>query len=318
VHHTLVLGMEVLPLIRRLVPTARIVMTLHDYYAICAHDGQLCTAEGLLCAGPTLDNCKRCLPDRTATDFRMRELHIRGALRAVDRFVAPSNTLRDKFIAWGVEAAKIDVIRNGIPVTTAAPWREAPGGRRDRFAFFGHVNRFKGATIALGASARLSQTNVPHGLALHGGTAFQSEATIATFQAALAAAPDARHAGPYRRADQARLIADSDWVLVPSVWWENAPLVIQEAAQHRRPVICSDVGGMAEAVRHEWDGLHFAVGDPTALAQTMRRAIEEPELWQRLASAITPPRTVADAAADHMALYASLLQAKPASRRRAA
>ena len=47
-HHTLQLGVEILPLIRRVLPQARIVLTLHDYYAICANDGQMCTTEGLL------------------------------------------------------------------------------------------------------------------------------------------------------------------------------------------------------------------------------------------------------------------------------
>ena len=56
-------------------------------------------------------------------------------------------------------------------------------------------------------------------------------------------------------------MAEIDWVVVPSIWWENSPLVIQEAFLHGRPVICSDIGGMAEKVRHGVDGLHFRVGD---------------------------------------------------------
>ena len=318
VHHTMLLGMEVLPLIRRLLPAVQIVMTLHDYYAICAHDGQMCTTDGLLCSAASLDACQRCLPDRSATDFRMRDLHIRGALRAVDRFVAPSETLRDRFIAWGIEPGKIDLIRNGLPLGDRAPWRPAPDGRRDRFGFFGHINRFKGATVALAASERLSRAAVAHSLTVHGSAAFQTEATVARFQQALATAPDASHFGAYRRADQGRLMAAVDWVIVPSIWWENAPLVIQEAAHHGRPVICSDVGGMAEAVRDGIDGLHFRLGDPASLAQIMRRVIEEPGLWQRLAEGIAPPRTIQDAAADHAALYADLMRSRPASRRRAA
>ncbi len=317
VHHTLLLGMEVLPLIRRLLPAARIVMTLHDFYAICANDGQMCTTEGLLCSTASLDACQRCLPDRSATEFRMRELHIRAALRAVDHFIAPSETLRDRFIAWGIESAKIVVIRNGLPLTSPAPARVAVDERRDRFGFFGHINRFKGATVALAASSRLSRAAVAHSLTVHGSAAFQTEATVARFQQALTAAPDASHFGSYQRADQGRLMATMDWVIVPSIWWENAPLVIQESAQHGRPVICSDVGGMAEAVRDGIDGLHFRVGDATGLAQTMRRAIEEPGLWQRLTDGMTTPRTVQDAATEHVTLYADLLRSRPARRRAA-
>jgi glycosyltransferase involved in cell wall biosynthesis len=70
-------------------------------------------------------------------------------------------------------------------------------------------------------------------------------------------------------------------VVVPSIWWENSPLVIQEARMNHRPVIASGVGGMAEKVRHEVDGLHFPVGDAHGLADTIRRAIESPEMWDR-------------------------------------
>ena len=107
--------------------------------------------------------------------------------------------------------------------------------RRDRFGFFGHINRFKGATVALEASALLSRAGVAHALALHGSTEHQSEATLARFEQARAAAPNARYWGGYARSDMARLIAELDWVVFPSEWWENAPLVINEAFQHRVP-----------------------------------------------------------------------------------
>ena len=70
---------------------------------------------------------------------------------------------------------------------------------------------------------------------------------------------------------------------MPSIWWENAPLVIQEAFPARPPRHLRQLGGMAEAVRDGVDGLHFPVGDAAGLAQVMRRAVEEPGLWQHLA-----------------------------------
>ena len=36
---------------------------------------------------------------------------------------------------------------------------------------------------------------------------------------------------------------------------------------HGRPVICSDIGGMAEKVTDGVDGLHFRGGDPEDLAR---------------------------------------------------
>ena len=62
-------------------------------------------------------------------------------------------------------------------------------------------------------------------------------------------------------------MARIDWVVVPSIWWENGPLVILEAFQHGRPVICSDIGGMSEKVTDGVNGLHFRRGDPRDLAR---------------------------------------------------
>ena len=70
-----------------------------------------------------------------------------------------------------------------------------------------------------------------------------------------------------------------------------------------RPVICSNVGGMAERVRHEVDGLHFEMGDPASLAAAIRRASTEDGLWERLHAAVPEPPSRAEMADGFLALY---------------
>ncbi len=305
-HHPLLVGVEALHLVRRAVPAAKIVLTLHDYFAICANEGQMRTSAGQLCREASLDACRRCLPDRSATEFRLRELHIRSMYRLVDRFIAPSRFLRDRYIAWGIEPSRITVLANGLPPGKAVPHRTAaPGSRRDRFAFFGHINESKGSMVALAASALLTARGDAHLLTLHGGAPYQTDRFLAAFAQALREAPDARHAGAYGRDEIATRIADADWVVVPSVWWENAPLVIQEAFLHRRPVITSGVGGMAEAVRDGLTGLHAAPNDPHSLADAMARATDA-SLWAAMVKRLPAPMSAQAAADAHLALYQKL------------
>jgi glycosyltransferase involved in cell wall biosynthesis len=315
-HHPLMFGVETVDLLRRLAPRAAMVATLHDYFAICPREGQLLTTDLRLCQGLSFDGCRRCLADRPVQDLALRDLAVRGAFRAFDRLLAPSAFLRDRFVSAGWDGDRIDIMPNGVADGPVVPHRPVGStGRRDRFAVFGNVNRFKGTLVALQASAALSDEGVAHGLAIHGGTAYQSEEFLQEFAAALAAAPDALHHGPYASQAQSALIAQADWVVVPSIWFENAPLVIQEAFRQRRPVICGGIGGMAELVRDGSDGLHVPrVNDPRALAGVMRRAAEEAGLWDALVGGIRPPRGIAEAARDHLALYAGLA---PATARRA-
>jgi glycosyltransferase involved in cell wall biosynthesis len=75
-----------------------------------------------------------------------------------------------------------------------------------------------------------------------------------------------------------------DVVVLPSIWWENSPVVIQEARRNRVPIVCSNIGGMAEKVRDRVDGLHFQAGSAASLADAVYKATDAFSRWPRFAS----------------------------------
>lgn len=277
------IGAEIVPLLRRLVPRTRIVLTLHDYQIICPNDGLLLTVpDGARCGGSSPDRCRRCFPDQGAARHALRRTHLMALLHEVDAFIAPSRFLRDRFVAWGLDRARISILPNAVEAQAATA--EPSRARRDRFAFFGNVAPHKGILTLLDAAALLKERRVRVGLALHGGLSHPEPAFAQAFEAGLAAArPLAQHFGPYERDEVGALMRQADWIVVPSVWWENAPLVVLEAQAAGRPVICSGVGGMAELVEDGVTGLHVPPGDSRSLAETMRVAAADPELWAHLA-----------------------------------
>jgi glycosyltransferase involved in cell wall biosynthesis len=99
-------------------------------------------------------------------------------------------------------------------------------------------------------------------------------------------------------------MAGLDWVVVPSIWWENSPLVIQEAFVHRRPVICSNIGGMAEKVADGRNGLQFRVGDAASLSDKLALAVTKDGLLDDLRAGITPPPTIDESAESCLRVYA--------------
>lgn len=307
IHHLVLVGVEFPALVRRICRDARIVMTLHDYYPICAHDGLLVRPDGGRCRGFAAGGRCDCVPGVSPDRMLMRERHIKAHLSVVDAFVSPSTFLRDRYVAWGLDPARIGVVANGRPAVAPTPHRPAGAGRRSVFGYFGNLNPWKGIVPLLKACRRLIADGVDFELRVHGGAPFQTDAFNAEIDALFAeTASHVVHLGAYERDEVARLIAAVDWVMVPSTWWENAPLVIQEAQLHRRPVITSSIGGMAEMVRDGIDGLHVAPGDPLGLARTMAAAAADPSLWRRLAAAAPVPPTIDDVARRYLALFEGL------------
>jgi glycosyltransferase involved in cell wall biosynthesis len=305
--HLLLLGVEAIVLVRRVLPQARIVVSLHDYSAICANDGLLRTVpDGTPCLGGSIDACHACFPNQDPSRFALRRLHLCNVLGEVDRFIAPSHFLAERYVSWGLRRSLVQVIANGLPDLPSPPER-SHARPRTRFAYFGNIAPHKGVLSLLEALPTVTNWLPDVRLDLYGAINFQSEEFRRSFDAHLAAAgPFARYHGPYRREDLPALMQAIDWVVTPSEWWENAPLTILEAFRSGRPVITADAGGMAELVDDGVNGLHFRFRQPDDLAQVMRRAAGNDLLWQQLTTGVPRVPNMHEISERHLFLYHSL------------
>ena len=303
IHHLNHYGVEFLQLLRKEVPAAKIYLTLHDYYLMCGRDGLLFTADGKRCAGPDPEACFRCHPDRSPAAFAARDVLVKKHLRLADRLIAPSAFLRDRFIDWGLSPAQIDILPNG--------WRVDTGGKAEimpalnQFTLLGNLRATKGTLVALRAflAAARDMDEKPvldiYGAALYQPALFEDEVNALIDQSdGMICAHDG-----YTSADLPAILAKTAWMLVPSIWWENAPLVVNEAFSFKRPVICSDIGGMAEAVDNGVNGLHVPAGNVAAWCAAIKNTSGNEVLWRKLYRGIAPVRSIDAAAADYLALF---------------
>lgn len=309
-HHYVHLGLELIRAAKRICPNARIILTLHEYIAICTNSGQMVKTDGRLCHRASPRECAQCFPDRTPETFFLRERYIKSFFDLVDAFVSPSEFLRDRYIAWGIQPERISVIENGLPRATRLPPRPVQDGNaRGRFAYFGQINPFKGVDVVLEAFAQLpARVKRQVTLDIFGSGLQNQPVEYREKFAALLEENKAyiRYHGAYEPHEMGRIMAEVDWVLMGSVWWENSPLVIQEAYAHGRPVICPDIGGMAEKVKNGISGLHYRARDHVALAATVEKAVSEAGLYDRLIDGIPAASTIDDCVETHLRLYESV------------
>ncbi|KQT48882.1 hypothetical protein ASG43_08550 [Aureimonas sp. Leaf454] len=318
-HHVVHLGLEIVDDIRSTLPDARIVLTLHDYLAICRNEGLMVTRppgpdpaplSGTLCRESGIDACGRCFPEGAPLIHTERRERFRRAFAQIDAFVAPSAFLAERYVRWGIEPERIHVIANG----THAPGRPvAPPsfGATLRLGFFGQARPSKGLHVALAALHHLEPSvRARISLDLNVSRLEAQDAWYRTLVERLAAPlvqdGSLRWRGAFARNDLSDRMASVDAVLVPSTWWENAPLVIGEAFAHGRPVLGSRLGGIAEAVRDGIDGCLFTPGDARELSGLLARLSEEAVTGRAIAAGVRAPATVAQSSDAHLALARSI------------
>jgi glycosyltransferase involved in cell wall biosynthesis len=228
--------------------------------------------------------------------------HTRRIFEDVDLFLAPSEFLRQRYIACGVPPAKIIFARYGL-----RPFKRLPRTRPPEplaFGYIGALHAHKGIDLLLRAFAPLAGRAELH---IHG-SAFGSPISESYWRRVWGRPqPSVFFHGPYDNVRVSEVLATLDVVVVPSQWYENSPLTIQEAFLAGVPVVTADCGGMAELVRNGIDGLHFRLGDEEDLRRTLARLIEDPALLERLRSGIPEVPHIDRQAAAVRARYDALL-----------
>ena len=107
---------------------------------------------------------------------------------------------------------------------------------------------------------------------------------------------------------------DIDLLAVPSIWYENSPNTILEAFAHQTPVIASNLGGMAEMVNHNQNGMLFNPGDSQDLAQKLDSILNEPQLLDNLRGNISLPNSLENEMAEMLRIYQIMLHEKKAGK----
>jgi GT2 family glycosyltransferase/glycosyltransferase involved in cell wall biosynthesis len=319
------------------------VMTLNDYWLIC-HRGQLFDRDGQRCDGPYGAGCGRCIeagalaptwvfdagrralasvlpaagllahagglalaavtrPHDLRSASLARLAHMRCATRHVGLFLVPSRTAEARFREFGIEPARLRRCEQGIDLRPFARISRAPSPAL-RVAFAGGLLPSKGAHVLLAAAASLAPGRVS--VDVLGDVSSVENVRHYAALTTLLGAPVVLKLGSVPHGRMGEALGSVDVVAVPSLWLENAPFVIREAFAAGAPVVASNLGGMAEMVRHDVDGLLVEAGSVPALAAALDRLAGDPPLLARLRSGIRAPLSIDDDASTLLELYTSM------------
>lgn len=237
------------------------VLTLHDLkiacpaYKMLTHDGICERCKGGAIWNVALHRCvKDSLPLSAVIMMESAAHRLLGCYsRDVDRFVVPSRFYLEKFVEWGWSRERFTYIPNFVDVRHLQP-RGLPG---QAFVFFGRLGPEKGLATFVRA---LALAGVKGWIV---GTGPEEERLR---QLAAQTGADVEFLGYLTGEALFDAIRGARAMVLPSEWYENAPMSVMEAYALERPVIGAAIGGIPELIREGETGAVFPSGDAEALA----------------------------------------------------
>lgn len=251
---------------------------VNDFKLLCpnynlVHQGTACEA----CKGGAFWNALSagCYPGLAARSTLVAEAYIHRALgtyrKCVDMFLAPSQFVRNKFVEHGWDGSRFEVLPH---FQNLHPMNEAP--KDGPVLYFGRLCPEKGLDDLVRAMQKVPELRLV--IAGHGPQRPELERLSASLNLM-----NVTFVGQLAADERDRLIAESQFTVLPSHAYETLGKTILESYALGRAVIATDVGSRREFVHDGETGLLYRGIDE--LVQAMQLLAAQPELAAKMGRA---------------------------------
>lgn len=319
-----------------------VVMTATDFWFLCSRI-QLMDSSNCDCSGPKYHGakCIRCIAKQTNSDFSAkldkiplifievgaflakwknkksdnikaarflfdRPKYLMKQLNKIDRVIVPTETMKQMLINNGANKARITKLHFGLNIVKATeePRIKKYSGKIT-FGYIGSILEHKGLHVLVKAFSLLDAKNAS--LLIYGDTGAN---LLYTKLIKEISNEDKRikFMGTFPNDQIMKIFKDIDVLVVPSIWYENTPLVIFSAFAAKTPVIGTDIGGITEVVKHGYNGMVFPKNNHKKLQNTLEKFLNENTLLEKLSGNIEPVKTISENVNEIEIIYDELLQ----------
>ena len=187
-----------------------------------------------------------------------------------EKIILVSPTLERDFSLFAKN--KVKVIENGIKLPEKTAFVENDGELR--LLCTGRADRQKGFQKAIMAVKEIDDLDLH--LDIVGTGPYLNDLKILTDK--LGIDEKVTFHGRVDDDELARIYAAADIYLIPTMRYEGLPLALLEAMSHGIPTISSEIGGNADVITHDFDGLFIKPGDMGELVSSIRKLGDDSKL----------------------------------------
>ena len=286
-------------------------LTATDFWTVCPKITLFRAFDNRVCDGPgTGLSCIRCFSPVPTWLAQLAHIASRTPIRWVSSRLGSVNSLRHRvgkmmshvnqshriftstrflaevLIRHGVNRQRVKVIPYGVELGALPEKLPVPPTFSEdsplRLGFIGTFSPLKGLHVLLRALALMGEASQAVHLDCYGSVNasdpyFQEIHAISNSMAGVVT-----FKGTFPHGEIGRILRGVHLLVIPSVWYESAPLVLCSALSAGTPVLVSALGGLTEVVKEGDHGFSFPSGDTAALSSLILRLIENRELLTRL------------------------------------
>lgn len=248
-----------------------VVNTVHDLKVICPNykmlnDGEICEK----CKSDKFINCfkSKCIKGSTVNSMlNTIEAYTHRILKSydyVDKFICPSKFYMNKFIEFGIPKEKVVHIPNFVDVSKFNPNYE----HEDYFVYFGRLSEEKGINTLIKSMKYVNKSK----LIIVGTGPIEKELKEFVVKENI---KNVEFVGFKTGNELENIIKKSRFIVIPSEWYENAPMSIIEAMAYGKAVLGSNIGGIPEFIEDNHTGMIFNTKDEIDLASKINYLIDQ-------------------------------------------
>ncbi|MFC2154211.1 glycosyltransferase family 4 protein [Candidatus Altiarchaeota archaeon] len=281
-----------------------IVLTLTDFWLMCPQfiavtsDGRLCqdSNQGMKCG-------KECYPHLGEEKLVKRHNDAIELFGSVDRVVFATNFLKQMFELNGFSSQSHQIAFGQDYHKLQSNSKKYTKNSKITLGYMSTVIHHKGAHLLINAVKKSKRKNIY--LKIYG-SHFSNQDYFEKLQKLAKGNKRIQFCGKYNYEDMSGIYNDIDILVVPSIWWENSPLVLVSALSHNVPAIVSDLGGMSEVIENGKNGFTFDPGNVNSLTDLIIRLSKKPTILNKLKENIIPPARLEEEAFEYEKIYLEL------------
>ncbi|BAQ66455.1 glycosyltransferase [Geminocystis sp. NIES-3709] len=249
------------------------------------------------------------------TALQMKELvncrsqAFRSLMKEVDHIIAVCDWVKNILIINQVPSDKITVIRQGLCQEIREDLRQSVGNEQNkplRLVFFGRIDPTKGIDILIEALMAEPKLNVT--LDIYGISQSEFSSLYENNIEDLVQKDDRiTLKNPVSSNMVVETMKEYDLLAVPSQWLETGPMVILEAFAAKVPVIGSNLGGIAELIKHDVNGLLVEANSIRSWTTVIGELCDNRNKLNTLKSGINPPPQMSLVADRMKLIYRTLI-----------